>query len=288
MNDHLGVQSINASPNESLNASFNLRDAVPAEGYGLMYALRTARAWWYSAWLRTLARFSRTYFGSFWLGLSNLLSVAMLGTVYGAVFKVANPYDYVIYLGIGLTVWGMISQAMISGCALFAMRRDQLINNALPAIFYCLEEWAFQIQTFAQAFVIILAGFAFIHPAVLIHAVTSLWLPLLNLVFFCLWITIAMAMLGSRYKDLGQLMPILLQLIFLLSPILYNRDRLGKVGLLADLNPFYLVLEPVRMAVIDGRINLVCELIALTINIFFVVILAIWLKRYRYRLPLWV
>ena len=35
-------------------------------------------------------RFARTFFGSFWLGLSNLLSIAALALVYGAVFKVQD------------------------------------------------------------------------------------------------------------------------------------------------------------------------------------------------------
>lgn len=272
----------------SKSCDLRLRDAAPAEGFGLLYAIRTARAWWYSAWLRTLARFSRTYLGSFWLGLSNLLSVALLGAVYGAVLKVPNPYTYVIYLGLGLTVWGLISQSVLSGCALFTGRRDQLVNNALPAIFYCLEEWAFQLQTFMQAFVIILAAFGIIRPAVLWHSLTTLWLPLLNLGLFCFWITMMMAVLGSRFKDLGQLMPIMLQLMFLVSPILYHREGLGRVGVLADFNPFYRILEPVRTAVIDGRINLNGELLTLALNVLLVVLVALWLKRLRYRLPLWV
>jgi lipopolysaccharide transport system permease protein len=57
-----------------LPGDMGLREAKPATGHGLLYACRTARAWWYSAWLRTLARFSRTTLGSFWMGLSNLLT----------------------------------------------------------------------------------------------------------------------------------------------------------------------------------------------------------------------
>jgi ABC-type polysaccharide/polyol phosphate export permease len=265
-----------------------LRDTAPADGFGLLYAIRTARAWWYSAWLRTLARFSRTFLGSFWLGLSNLLSVALLGAVYGAVLKVPNPYDYVIYLGLGLTVWGLISMSVVSGCALFTARRDHLVNNALPAIFYCLEEWAFQLQTFIQAFAMILVGFAFISPAVLLHSLTSLWLPLLNLGLFCFWVIVVMAVLGSRFKDVGQLMPILLQLMFLVSPILYQREVLGTLGVLADLNPFYRILAPLRSAVIDGTVNLSSELLTLVLNVLLVFVVALWLKRLRYRLPLWV
>ena len=265
-----------------------LRDAAPAVGYGPLYAIRTARAWWYCAWLRTLARFSRTYFGSFWLGLSNLLSVALLGAVYGAVLKVPNPLSYVIYLGLGLTIWGWISLSVISGCALFTSRRDQLVNNAVPAIFYCLEEWAFQFQTFAQAFAIILVAFVFIDPSILVHTLTSLWFPLINLGLFCFWITALMALLGARFKDIGQLMPILLQLMFLVSPILYRREGLGKVGILADFNPFYRVLAPVRNAVIDGVVSWSAEFLTLGLNLIGCAVILLILKRSRYRLPLWV
>jgi lipopolysaccharide transport system permease protein len=97
-----------------------------------------------------------------------------------------------------------------------------------------------------------------------------------------------MAILGARFKDVGQLMPILLQLIFLVSPILYRREGLGKVGLLADFNPFYRVLAPVRTAVIDGAVAWPAELLTLLLNLLAVVAMVLLLKRLRYRLPLWV
>lgn len=276
------------SPVEPAPLPLALRDSAPVSGYGLRYAIRTARAWWYSAWLRTLARFSRTYLGSFWLGLSNLLSVALLGLVYGTVLKVPNPYDYAIYLGIGLTVWVLISQALINGCSLLTIRRDHLVNNPFPAIFYCLEEWAFQLQTFAQAFAFILIAFAFIKPLILIHTLTSIWLPLANLIVFCLWAIMAMSVLGARFKDVGQLMPILLQLLFLVSPILYPHEGLGRAAFIADANPLYRILAPVRMAVIHGQVHVASELATLALNLFILTLTAVWLKNLRYRLPLWV
>ena len=48
----------------------------------LREAWRMRRVWWFTATARTQARFVRTYFGSFWLGLSNLFSVAVLSAVY--------------------------------------------------------------------------------------------------------------------------------------------------------------------------------------------------------------
>lgn len=272
----------------TMNHSFTLREATPAQGYGFFYAVRTARAWWFSAWLRTLARFSRTYLGSFWLGLSNLLSVALLGIVYGAVFNVADPLDYVIYLGFGITIWGFLSQAVNAGCGLFTGRRDQLINNSLPAIFYCLEEWAFQLQTFFQALLVILLAGTLLRPILLLNAFLAMWLPLANVCLFSFWMIILMALMGSRYKDLSQLVPIVLQLLFLISPILYKREGLGRVGLLADLNPFYRVLAPLRNAFLEGIWDPLAQLLMLLINIILICLGILLLKKLRYRIPLWI
>ena len=48
----------------------------------LKYCFKTRRVWWYTASSRTKARFARTSLGSFWLGLSNLLSILALGAIY--------------------------------------------------------------------------------------------------------------------------------------------------------------------------------------------------------------
>ena len=68
------------------------------------YAWATRKVWWYTASARTRARFARTSLGGFWLGLSNLLSIAALSAVYGVVFKVQNFGVYVVYLGVGLVI----------------------------------------------------------------------------------------------------------------------------------------------------------------------------------------
>lgn len=278
------------NPTNAFIHEIDLRVAASPDGFGLIYAIRTARTWWYCAWLRTLARFSRTYLGSFWLGLSNLLSVAILGIVYGAVLKVPDPFHYVVYLGLGLTIWGLISQSVLAGCALFTnpARRDQLINNIMPALFYCLEEWAFQLQTFIQAFLVILLALSCIQPTLLLHALLPVWLPLLNLALFCFWVLVFMAILSSRFKDIAQLMPILLQLLFLVSPILFKREGLGRAAILADFNPFYRILHPVREALIEGQVNIRSEFFALLLNIALIGLMVFLLKRLRYRLPLWV
>ena len=118
----------------------------------LKEAWRMRQAWWFTATARSRARFARTFLGSFWLGLSNLLSIAALALVYGTVFKVQDFNTYVIYLGVGLVVWNGISSAISSAPNLFEHNHAQVHSTNLNPIFYVLEEWAFQLQTFLQSF----------------------------------------------------------------------------------------------------------------------------------------
>ena len=60
----------------------------------IKFAFKTRKAWWYTATSRSRARFARTTLGSFWLGLSNLLSIGTLGLVYGTVFSVDDFNSY--------------------------------------------------------------------------------------------------------------------------------------------------------------------------------------------------
>ena len=114
------------------------------------FAWRSRRAWWFTATARTRERFARTALGSFWLGLSNLFSIAALSVVYGAVFKVDDFNSYVVYLGLGLVVWNAIAGALQSAPNLLRMNAKNIKNSNLHPIFYTLEEWAFQTQTFFQ------------------------------------------------------------------------------------------------------------------------------------------
>lgn len=246
----------------------------------LHFAYSSRRAWWFTATARTKARFARTALGSFWLGLSNLLSIAALAVVYGTVFRVQDFAHYVVYLGTGLVVWNAISASVSSAPTLFEYNSGHLKNTNLHPIFYTLEEWAFQVQTFFQSFGLVLLALSFLQPSLFPHLLTVGLLPLLNLILFLYWAPLILCLLGARYHDLFQLVPIVIQLVFLLSPILYEKKNLGALGWTADWNPFYRVLSPLRHALIQGDLKLVQSLGLFVANIIGVC-LALWLLEKR-------
>ena len=248
-------------------------------------AWRMRQAWWFTATSRTRARFARTFLGSFWLGLSNLLSISALALVYGTVFKVQDFSTYVVYLGIGLVVWNGISAAIGSAPNLFEHNQANVHNTNLNPIFYVLEEWAFQVQTFLQSFILVVFVLSLFQHNLLINLVAFGWLPLLNLFLFLFWMPMIVCLLGARYRDFYQLVPIVLQLVFLLSPILYQKDNLGSMAWTANLNPLYRVLSPVRHSLMAGELQWSVGLFMLSINAVGLYIALRWLNRERPYLP---
>jgi lipopolysaccharide transport system permease protein len=260
---------------------------IRPQGYGIRYAIRTFRTWWYAAWLRTLGRFSRTYLGSFWIGLTNLLSVLLLGFVYGVVFKVKDPVAYFMFLAVGVTIWGFIAESLSSASSLFVRRGQQMKNNRLAPIFFCLEEWAFQLQCFAQALAFVVLVLALIKPTILLSALSSALLPIINLIVFVFWMMLACSMLGACFKDFAQFLPIFLQLSFLVSPILYPKKALGAHSYIADFNPFYRALSPVRRAILENQVSLEVQIPAFFFNLLIAWLLMYLIHRLRYRIALW-
>ena len=248
-------------------------------------AWRMRRAWWFTATSRTRARFARTFFGSFWLGLSNLLSIGALALVYGTVFKVQDFSTYVVYLGVGLVVWNGISAAIGSAPNLFEHNHAHVQNTNLNPIFYVLEEWAFQVQTFLQSFILVVLALSWFQHDLLLNLVAFGWLPLLNLFLFLFWAPTIVCLLGARYRDFYQLVPIVLQLVFLLSPILYRKDNLGAMAWTANLNPFYRVISPVRHSLMAGEVQWSVGLLLLALNVVGLWVALRWLNRERPHLP---
>lgn len=230
-------------------------------------AWKSRRVWWFTATARTRARFARTMLGSFWLGFSNLLSIGTLAAVYGTVFKVSDFRHYVVYLGISLVIWNSLSSSISSAPNLLEHNTNHLKNTNLNPFFYVLEEWSFHLQTFFQSFFLVIVVLSFVKGQIIINLLTLGWLPLFNLLVFMLWLPMVVCLLGARYRDLYQLVPIVLQLVFLLSPILYYRESLGRFGWSADWNPIYQIIGPMREVMMYGHLELHKVLAMLFVNL---------------------
>ncbi len=249
------------------------------------FAIKTRQAWWYTATSRSRARFARTTLGSFWLGFSNLLSIGTLGIVYGTVFSVSDFNSYFIYLGFGLVIWNTISASIANSPQLFLYNSSNIKNMNLKPIFYTLEEWAFQIQTFIQSFILVLIVFIFFKFSLLVNLLFYSWIPLLNLLIFIYWFPLIICIVSIRFSDIAQLVPIVLQLVFLTSPILYRKESLGSLSWITNINFIYQILDPLRQSIIEGYVNYNDSILLLIFNLIGLAFTIIYFENQVKKLP---
>ena len=244
----------------------------------LNYIIKTRRTYWFTATSKTKARYARTSLGSFWLGISTLFTVLCLGFVYGTVLNVSDYKEYFIYLGFGLVIWNPICEAINQAPLIFVNNSNSLKNSKIKPIFFVCQEWAFQIQSFFQAFLIVFLVFLLISPNLLWNLGFSL-IHLINLFLFIFWIQLLVSLLGTKFSDIFQLLPVITNLLFLLSPILYEKKNLAAFSFTADFNPVFQVLRLLRDSIIYGNSNMKVGFIVFCGNVFFLVISLLIYKR---------
>ena len=168
---------------------------------------------------------------------------------------------------------------------MFEVHRNSINNINLPPFFYVLEEWAFQLQTIFQSVLIVFAGLTFFEPRLFLNLFTASLPSLLNFIVFLLWLPLLVCLAGARFKDLYQLVPIILQLVFLLSPILYLKKNLGELQWLAKFNPLYQSIGHLRDSIIYGQAELSTFLTFLTVNVIGLYVSLVLLRRESRILP---
>jgi ABC-type polysaccharide/polyol phosphate export permease len=119
---------------------------------------------------------------------------------------------------------------------------------------------------------------------------TLLFVPGLLLVCVTMaWINLVVAMVGARFRDLQPIIGSVLQLVFFVTPLIWDRHLLaGKAhDLLIDANPFFHLVEIMRAPLLGKVPSLltVTAVVAMAVVGWFVTYLLF--VRFRRRIPYW-
>ena len=221
---------------------------------------------WYLALYRNIARYNRTYLGSFWIGFTNLLQVVVLGLVYGTVFKVPSAKDYFIYLGFGISIWTFMGGCITSFSDLLIREKNRILNYPKSIYDILAEEYIFQVQVFFQALITLIFVLLFLDPSIIFNIFKSIG-PLIVLLIGVFWMSILTSIASLWIRDIGQLIPVIVQLLFLVSPIMYQKEALRSLRFVIKLNPLFQYLEPLRESFISGNVDFWGTIIDLIISL---------------------
>ncbi len=249
------------------------------------YAWKQRKAWLFTAHAKNKARFARTLLGGYWFGISNLLTILLLSLFYSQIFKVADVKNYLVYMGLGMVLWQTFTHAINGAESILSGNSQKIQSSNINPIYFACESWIFELHNFYQSFIIIVLSLAFIKPIIPINVLIYSIPSLVNFIIGMFWVPLCVSLIISRYKDLKQIIPVILHFLFLTSPILYGEERVGKLAMFVSLNPLYKIIAVVRNSIISGDILFYENTKILVLNVIGTMVTIYFLKKMKSQLP---
>jgi len=194
------------------------------------------------------ARFVRSRLGAIWMVLHPLAQVLIFAFILSELLSAKLPgidskYSYAIYLMAGTVGWTLFAEILNRCLTVFIDNANNMKKLVFPKI----------------VLPIIVTGTALINNLLLLvsviviflllgHMVSPVivWLPVIMLVTiaFSVGIGLLLGVLNVFVRDIGQAMPIIMQIWYWLTPVVYMLSILPEgYGRYLMLNPMYYIIE---------------------------------------------
>lgn len=229
-------------------------------------------------------RFIRSKLGALWMIVHPLAQVLIFALILSEVLSAKLPgidskYAYALYLMSGTLAWSLFSETLTRSLTLFVDNGNLMKKIAFPRI--CLP--------------LILAGSVLVNNLLLLLAIFGvfallgyfpgaevLWLPALMLLTLMLSLGLGMILgiMNVSMRDVGQVVPVILQALFWMTPIVYNLSILPEsYRRWFGLNPLYPLVTSYQNVLLYGKAPLWPDLAWLMLWSFGLLLLGLFMFR---------
>lgn len=204
------------------------------------------------------ARFAQSKLGVLWMIIHPLMQVLIFASILSEVLSaklpgINNKYGYALYLMSGTLFWTLFAESISRSVSLFIENGNLMKKVAFPRI--CLPFIAAGSMAINN---LLLVAAIFLVFAVLGHYPSEavIWLPALMLLTLGLSMSLGLLLgvFNVFMRDIGQVVPVVLQAIFWLTPIVYSVEILPlDVRELFELNPLFPLVTAYHDVLLYGR-----------------------------------
>lgn len=209
-----------------------------------------------SAWIEFRVAYSQTLLGVAWPLVSASVFVLILGSFFSLVMH--HPIrEFMPHIAWGYAIWSVINSSVTAASGLVQSQKQAFLAGQTQLLDSIARSTARSFIEFGFQAIPALAVTLLLEPSL---GQASLWvIPGLTLLLIhAVWVRVAIGLLIARFPDLRQLVPIIMRVGFLVTPIIWMADsqRAEILGLLLYFNPFFHALEPLRDALLNQQPDL--------------------------------
>lgn len=231
-----------------------------------------------------ITRFARSKLGGLWLIINPLAQVAIYALILSNVLAaklpdIDNKYAYAIYLMAGLLAWTLFSE-IVSRCLNLFIEQGNLMKKmrfpriTLPAIVVGFNLFNNILLFICMVVIFLLLGHHFSLIIFWLFPMTIL------LAAFSLGVGLVLGVLNVFARDLGQVVPIILQMLFWFTPIVYPASIIPEdYRHWLALNPMYYFIDAYHDLIVYGRAPQIEGLLIIGVLTVLFLILSLFLFR---------
>ncbi|WP_312318592.1 ABC transporter permease [Stenotrophomonas sp.] len=204
------------------------------------------------------ARFTRSKLGGLWMVIHPLAQVLIFALILSEVLSaklpgVNNKYAYALYLMAGMLFWTLFAETIQRCLTLFIDNGNLMKKMSFPRL--CLP--------------IIAAGTMLVNNLLLCAAIfgvfavlghfpdqNAVWLPVLMAMTLALAMSLGtlLGVINVFMRDLGQVIPVILNALFWLTPVVYNLNALpAQYQTWFRFNPLYVLVSSYQNVLVYGK-----------------------------------
>jgi lipopolysaccharide transport system permease protein len=251
----------------------------------LLSGIRAWPLWTMLGWNDIRQRYRRSVLGPFWITISMAVFITLLGVIYSHIFNI-ELRTYLPYLSLGYIIWGFVSQTTGESSISFQESERIIRQIRLPySIFVLRVVW--------RNFIVFLHTIVIFIPIAVIYDVRPGWtgllaLPGLALVYINqVWVTLSLAVICTRYRDVQQIVSTAIQITLFATPIMWPVSALGSAVIIAYVNPLYHMMELVRAPMLGNAPSKLSWVVVIASAVVGWTIAILLLRRATRRLVFW-
>ena len=246
--------------------------------------------WLHLGWQDIKQKYRRSVLGPFWITIATGVTAIAMGGLYSKLFHLELS-EHLPYVTLGLIIWNMINAAILEGSDVFIANEGLIKQLPTPLSVHVYRLVWRQMILFGHNIVIYVV-IAMIFPKPWSWADLTVFPALLLIVLNCVWVSICFGILATRYRDIGPLLFSLVQLLFFMTPIIWNDNTLrsqgaGQWSKIIELNPLLHYLDILRAPLLGAEQEMRHWIVVLALTVLGWLFAALAMRQYRARVPYW-
>lgn len=244
------------------------------------------RTWLLLGWQDIRLRYRRSRLGPFWITLSMGITIYAMGYLYSNLFSVKLEH-YFPLLAAGMLTWALISSLITESTSAFIESESYLKQIKIPFTTFILRIVARNLIIFAHNVVVIIPIIIYFHLPVNWHLI--LIIPgLLIIALSGYSYGLILAMLGTRFRDVNQIIASMVQVAFFITPVMWDPTTLSPSHqFIVNYNPLAHFIALIRMPLLGAAPGTLSYIITIAASAIGFIIAIFLFRSNRKRIIYW-